>query len=380
MENDNSLEESLRSMAIRANTTETVNVGQTELPNFIESGNDQPDESVGFDNRTDLFVMRTIQFFEDRKRIVMQSANGPCPLIALANCLVLKNKLNLPGGKTFPDSSREYITCKELKELVGGCIVDMSSIANGTGEQDNYEKTLHDVLNLMPKLDDGLEVNVRFSGVSTFEYTPAVALFDLLNIPLYHTWVVEPGSGFEEHVGNMTYNQATTLAIENPILAQFLETTKSQMTYTGLIGLVDKMSNREIAVLFRNNHFHTVLKMNKLAHVLCTDIGFVTEPSLIWEVLQSIEGDTIYVDSRFSTNQNNREPAPTSSSSVSDYELAKQLDAQYNGLSPEGASSESAVPSASTTSRPPDSLPLENRSQTGHTERSTPKTQKCSIA
>ena len=51
-------------------------------------------------------------------------------------------------------------------------------------------------------------MNVRFTGVSDFEYTPECIIFDLLNIPLYHGWLMDP----QQHdvvsaVKSLTYNQ-----------------------------------------------------------------------------------------------------------------------------------------------------------------------------
>lgn len=45
---------------------------------------------------------------------------------------------------------------------------------------------------VLPKLATGLDVNVRFTGVADFEYTPECIVFDLLGIPLYHGWLVDP--------------------------------------------------------------------------------------------------------------------------------------------------------------------------------------------
>ena len=47
-------------------------------------------------------------------------------------------------------------------------------------------------MTVLPKLATGLDVNVRFTGVSDFEYTPECSVFDLLGIPLYHGWLVDP--------------------------------------------------------------------------------------------------------------------------------------------------------------------------------------------
>lgn len=60
-----------------------------------------------------------------------------------------------------------------------------------------------DAVTVLPKLATGLDVNVRFTGVSDFEYTPECSVFDLLGVPLYHGWLVDPqvrgwGVGKEE--------------------------------------------------------------------------------------------------------------------------------------------------------------------------------------
>lgn len=47
-------------------------------------------------------------------------------------------------------------------------------------------------MTVLPKLATGLDVNVRFTGVSDFEYTPECSVFDLLGVPLYHGWLVDP--------------------------------------------------------------------------------------------------------------------------------------------------------------------------------------------
>ncbi|EGV91218.1 Protein FAM63A [Cricetulus griseus] len=63
-------------------------------------------------------------------------------------------------------------------------------------------------MTVLPKLATGLDVNVRFTGVSDFEYTPECSIFDLLGIPLYHGWLVDPQSPEAvSAVGKLSYNQ-----------------------------------------------------------------------------------------------------------------------------------------------------------------------------
>jgi hypothetical protein len=53
-----------------------------------------------------------------------------------------------------------------------------------------------------------------------------------------------------------------------------------------------------VQVLFRNNHFSTVLKYNSELYALVTDQGFQST-SVMWEALGNIDGDTTYVNSGF---------------------------------------------------------------------------------
>lgn len=51
---------------------------------------------------------------------------------------------------------------------------------------------MSDAMAVLHKLQTGLDVNVKFAGVQVFEYTPECIVFDLLDIPLYHGWLVDP--------------------------------------------------------------------------------------------------------------------------------------------------------------------------------------------
>ncbi|KAK2103105.1 Ubiquitin carboxyl-terminal hydrolase MINDY-2 [Saguinus oedipus] len=72
----------------------------------------------------------------------------------------------------------------------------------------NYEQNMSDAMAVLHKLQTGLDVNVRFTGVRVFEYTPECVVFDLLDIPLYHGWLVDPQiDDIVKAVGNCSYNQ-----------------------------------------------------------------------------------------------------------------------------------------------------------------------------
>lgn len=81
-------------------------------------------------------------------------------------------------------------------------------------ERLNYEQNINDAIALLPSIVKGLFVNIRFSGVTQFEYTDSLVIFDLLNVPLYHGWVVDPQNKLlAQAVGNLSYNELTTKTI-----------------------------------------------------------------------------------------------------------------------------------------------------------------------
>uniref|UniRef100_A0A672YHG6 Ubiquitin carboxyl-terminal hydrolase n=1 Tax=Sphaeramia orbicularis TaxID=375764 RepID=A0A672YHG6_9TELE len=79
----------------------------------------------------------------------------------------------------------------------------------------NCSDNMSDAMAVLPKLSTGLDVNVRFTGVTDFEYTPECIVFDLLDIPLYHGWLVDPQSPeMVAAVGKLSYNQLVEKIID----------------------------------------------------------------------------------------------------------------------------------------------------------------------
>jgi hypothetical protein len=85
-----------------------------------------------------------------------------------------------------------------------------------SAERLNYEQNMHDAISLLPKLQTGLDVNVRFTSVSDFEYTSSCVIFDLLDITLYHGWLTDPQQAeVAAAVGKLSYNQLVDKIITN---------------------------------------------------------------------------------------------------------------------------------------------------------------------
>lgn len=267
-----------------------------------------------------LHHIKNIQFKDKNVGIVTQNENGPCPLVAIINVLLLRRQITLPAHS-------EIVAAAKLMEHIGDAMLE-SVPKNLSGEvRLNYEQNMHDAMAVLPKLQTGLDVNVKFTGVRDFEYTPECIIFDLLRVPLFHGWLVDPQAPeVVSAVGQAGYNQLVEKVIsqkcsndENAVLEalvieNFLERSASQLTYHGLSELITSMEDDEIGVLFRNNHFSTIYKHQKELLQLVTDQGFLGEPSVVWETLCSIDGDGQFVDSHFRTVPPKPELAPSGES------------------------------------------------------------------
>lgn len=311
----------------------------------MEAGASKPagDGATG----TDYYFVKWINWKGERTPVITQSENGPCPLIAIMNILFLRWKVKLPPQK-------ELITSEELMAHLGDCILSIQPQENSEALQLNFQQNVNDAMTVLPKLSTGLDVNVRFTGVSDFEYTPECIVFDLLNIPLYHGWLVDPQSSESvEAVGKLSYNQLVekiitckhssdpNLVTEGLLAEQFLETSAAQLTYHGLCEMMAAVKEGELSVFFRNNHFSTLIKHKGHLYLLVTDQGFLQEEKVIWESLHNVEGDSCFCDSDFHLTQHLEKEASFSSPQQlqqrqvdQDYMIALSLQQQQQGPLP----------------------------------------------
>ncbi|NXU02938.1 MINY1 hydrolase, partial [Buphagus erythrorhynchus] len=282
----------------------------------------------------DFYCVKWITWKGERTPVVTQSENGPCPLLAIINILLLQWKAS--GVKLPPQ--KEVITAEELMAHLGNCILATQPRDTSEGLQLNFQQNINDTMTVLPKLSTGLDVNVRFTGVSDFEYTPECIVFDLLNIPLYHGWLVDPQSPEQvQAVGKLSYNQLvekiitckqasdSSLVSEGLVAEQFLEATASQLTFHGLCELTARAREGELGVFFRNNHFSTMIKHKGHLYLLVTDQGFLHEEGVVWESLHSVDGDSCFCDTEFHLSH-----APGKDGATTDPRLQqRQVDQDY---------------------------------------------------
>ncbi len=413
--------------------------------------------------------VKRVDFLGRTVPVLLQNENGPCPLLAICNGLLLRGSIRLPAG-------RMEVVTDELVQLVANRLFEGNAAAltsSTAAVAANAQKSVDDVIAILPDFAVGLDVNVRFDKVDSFEFTRQLATFDLSGMRLLHGWTYDPqDTRVASAVGKLSYNQliervitlrsATTTAAEGKqptaapaattpastvasvvgggaghsagddgatlddaialsrgvsepheatlvteskagepagvatvvattltsategegkgpgegpaagaaggksgsagvvadaaavvvvgkarsasdhaqdfgtlaALEDFLDGTRTQLSYHGLAELHAFVRENELAVFFRNNHFSTLFKHEGQLYLLLTDIGFEHRPAHVWERLTEIDGDTCCCDATFRRSPTVSAAPPRAAAAGggkddADYLLAMQL--QHGG-------------------------------------------------
>ena len=191
----------------------------------------------------------------------------------------------------------------------------------------NQQKIIEDIIPILPKLRNGIDVNVKFQTITNFEYSTELSIFDLVGLPVVHGWLIDPedvstasvikdrsyntiiniaakyndlvgepidatrdtASLGSREVANTNKEEVDALVTEGAIITSFLSSTASQLTYHGLCELHECLKDNSISVLYRNNHFSTLFKYNGELYTLVTDLGIGREHDrYIWEKLNQV--------------------------------------------------------------------------------------------
>jgi len=304
-----------------------------------------------YDNNTEkVFDIKWIDWNEKKTAIIMQNVNGPCPLLALINVLLLSNKIEV--GRSKENVSFEYL-CTQLATVL--LQSESSREFNNEEEKLNYQANINDAITVLPKLSSGIDVNVQFKNVDSFESTQQLAVFETLHVPLYHGWLPDPQdkSTFDV-IDGKSYNKILDTIIsskgsedsevvkEGLISEAFLDSTMSQLTYYGITRINETMRNHQLAILFRNNHFLTIYKHQEQLFTLVTDHGYIEKKHIVWETLSDVQGESHFCDCNLENsplqqqlqNYNNFSeqvlPVDEHNTEENDHQLAIKLDRELN--------------------------------------------------
>jgi hypothetical protein len=274
--------------------------------------------------------------------ILVQNANGPCPLVALVNALTLTtpaDRTNTALVETL--RSREQVSLGFLLNAVFDELMSESRAQPDVPLPDvtelyDFLKGLHTGMNVNPRFVPTDEVITAFKRTSlthlhpteradmipgTFEHTREMALYSTFSIPLIHGWLPSKDDPVydafsrqaasyedtqnllfrEEELDEKLCNEHQGLSPEEQQIYQdiltiksFLSTSATQLTGFGLDVIKKAMKPGSVAILFRNDHFSTLYRHPQTMEllILVTDAGYASHPEVVWESLVDVTGES----------------------------------------------------------------------------------------
>ncbi|QDS70323.1 hypothetical protein FKW77_008515 [Venturia effusa] len=313
--------------------------------------------------------------------VLVQNANGPCPLLALVNALTLSTPMDIETGLVETLRTREQVS---LGLLLDAVFEELMSGRRGEGAHDLPD--VSDLYSFLIALHTGMNVNPRFTSptertsVTThpalgpetqpggFEDTREMKLYSTFSIPLMHGWLPkkdEPAYAafdrsaktYEETQNIQFYEEELEAKLNSTglngeeqhlfedlaTIKQFLSEWPTQLTEYGLNVLQEHIDPGHFAILFRNDHFSTVYKEPRSQRllVLVTDAGYSSHEEIIWESLVDISGrGTIHYSGDFRpvshTSPSESGPAGPRGSSLGAQPVQSMLDVDQGWTTVQG--------------------------------------------
>ena len=273
-----------------------------------------------------------------RSPIMVQNANGPCPLLALVNALVLSTPSDVATALVETLRVREQVSLGLLldaviEELMSGRRRDAVGKLPDVTDLYAFLLNLHTGMNVNPRfvpeeetinlmdapIDNDIPTNLHQARkAGGFEITREMKLYSTFSIPLIHGWI--PPRNHPAYVAlkrsAQTYEDAQNLmfreeeledklqqqgltAEEQTILEDiasvkyFLNSTATQLTGYGLDTMTEFLAPGSIAILFRNDHFSTLYRHPRSGQLLTlvTDMGYAGHDEVVWESLVDVSGE-----------------------------------------------------------------------------------------
>jgi ubiquitin carboxyl-terminal hydrolase MINDY-1/2 len=298
--------------------------------------------------KSEAYQIKNVRWYDARSTknprtspILVQNANGPCPLVALVNALSLTTPSNLDTALVQVLRSREQVSLNLLLDAVFDEL--MSRRANpdvplpDVTELYAFLKGLHTGMNVNPRFIPTPELTQAHKRTSlthihptergdlipgTFEDTKEMSLYATFSIQLIHGWLppktapvyealVRQAASYED-AQNILFREEELeeklqggpdcdgLSEEEQLLYQDILTIKSflamsatQLTPWGLEVIAKATQPGTFAILFRNDHFSTLYRHPQTLELLTlvTDAGYASHDEIVWESLVDVNGE-----------------------------------------------------------------------------------------
>ena len=302
------------------------------------------DESIRPNRAGETYQVRLVNWYDlssptnpRRSPIMVQNANGPCPLLALVNALVLTTRSDITTPLVETLRVREQVSLGLLLDAVidelmsgrrrgsGGMLPDVSELYA-------FLVTLHTGMNVNPRFVPSEEATVNLMDAPIdaptslhesrkaggFEDTREMRLYSTFSIPLIHGWIpprnhpafaaLKRTAETYEDAQNILFReeeleeklQRQGLSPEEQLILEdiasvkyFLSSTATQLTGYGLDTVTETLAPGSVAILFRNDHFSTLYRHPKSGQLLTlvTDMGYAGHDEVVWESLVDVSGE-----------------------------------------------------------------------------------------
>ncbi|KAK8093690.1 hypothetical protein PG997_000375 [Apiospora hydei] len=230
-------------------------------------------QSPSASNKNETYQIKNINWHDvsaaqnpRKSPILVQNANGPCPLVALVNALTLTTPADLTNTVLVETlRSREQISLNLLLEAV-------------FDELMSPRRTNSDIA-----LPDDDPVYDAFDRQASS--------YDDVQSLLFREEELEDKLSAPSSVGLTEQEQEMYQDIM--IIKSFLATSATQLTPWGLEVITKSVRPGTFSILFRNDHFSTLYRHPQTLQllVLVTDAGYHSHDEVVWESLVDVNGE-----------------------------------------------------------------------------------------
>jgi hypothetical protein len=274
-----------------------------------------------------------------RSSMLTQNKNGPCPLLALVNALILSKPDDTESALGNALRAREQVSLgllieslmdeltSESRDSLLGELPDVDELNrfllrlhSGMNANPRFVAPESQAPNLMDARNSMLHVPLSINTdrkPGTFEQTQDLILYGAFAIPLVHGWLPQRSDPARAAFARAapTYEDAQTIQFGEEELEiklgrggltpneqqlwedivsirRFFGTYPTQLTPYGLGVVSESLFPGAFAIMFRNDHFSTVYKHPETGqlYTLVTDAGYADKDEVIWESLVDVSG------------------------------------------------------------------------------------------